>query len=103
MLRMSRRHQGNPVSDEGGRSRDDLVGPNSGRSAGVLLYIRASYRHAELFSAHFREHGDAFADLLMRWTGKTQPQPAAGIDLVGRPFRSRIDGDAGGKGCLVQL
>ena len=34
---------------------------------------------------------------------KTQPQPAAGIGLVGRPFRSRIDGDAGGERGLVEL
>ena len=34
---------------------------------------------------------------------KAQPQPAAGIALVGRPFRPRIDGDAGGKCGLVEF
>src|SRR5260370_26191070 len=62
-----------------------------------LFHIRDSSRHAELLAAHFGEHGDAFADLLVRWTGKAQPQPAAGIGLVGRPFRPRVDGDAGGE------
>ena len=43
----------------------------------------------------------AFADLLVRGTGKAQAQAAAGAGLVGRPFRSRIDRDAGGQ-CELQ-
>src|SRR4030081_800470 len=60
------------------------------------LDIRDPCRHAEFPAAHFGEHGDAFADLLVGWTGEAQPQPAAGIGLVGGPFRPRVDGDAGG-------
>ena len=39
----------------------------------------------------------------MRGAGEAQPQPAAGIGLVGRPFRPRIDGDAGGERGLIEL
>ena len=39
----------------------------------------------------------------MRRVGKTQPQPAAGMGLVGGPFRSRIDGDPGGERGLVEF
>src|SRR6267154_6855744 len=68
-----------------------------------LLHIRDSGGHAELLAADLGEYRDTFADLLMRWIGEAQPQPAAGIGLVGGPFRSRIDGDAGGERRLVQF
>src|SRR4051794_30880097 len=68
-----------------------------------LLHIGAAFGHAELLAADFREHGDALADLFVRGTGETQPQAAAGIGLVGRPFRPGVDGDAGGECGLIQF
>lgn len=44
---------------------------------GAPLYIGAAGRHAELLAADFGQHGDAFADLLMRGARKAQPQARA--------------------------
>jgi hypothetical protein len=81
----------------------DLTKANSDRCAGAYLHIGYSRRHAEFPAAHFGEDRDAFADLLVRGAREAEPQLAAGINLVGRPFRSRIDGDAGGERGLVKL
>src|SRR6266403_2050924 len=71
--------------------------------ANLFLDIGDPRRHAEFPAAHLGEHGDALADVLVRRTGEAQPQPAAGVGLVGGPFRSRVDRDAGGKRGLIKF
>ncbi len=71
--------------------------------ANLLLDIGNPRRHAEFPAAHLGKNGHALTDLLARWTGKAQPQPAAGMGLVGGPFRSRVDRDTGGKRGLIEF
>src|SRR5450631_3560381 len=79
------------------RQDTDVIKPPWRLGANLLLHIRDSGGHAEFFSAHFGQHGNALADLLKGGVRKTQTQTAAGIGLVGGPFRPGVDGDAGGK------
>jgi len=65
--------------------------------AGAALDVGDAFRHAELATADLGEHADALADRLHGGTGETKPQPALAVGLVGRPIRSRVDGDAGGE------
>ena len=52
-------------------------------------------RHAEFPAADLGERGDALAHRVLGRIGEAEPQPALAVGLVRRPFRPRIDGDAG--------
>src|SRR5438105_1237118 len=87
----------------GWRPRSTAASPRRPDLGPRLLYVRAAARHAELLATDLRQHGDALADLLMCRARKAQPQARAGVALVGRPFRPRIDRDAGGECGLVEF
>src|SRR5581483_11443194 len=94
LMRQSRRKPTSPASIRNHPSRSALRPP---------LHIGDADGHAELSTADVGQHGNALADLLFGGAGEAKPQPAARIWLVGRPFRPRIDRDAGGERRLIKF
>src|SRR5689334_1553620 len=57
--------------------------------------VAALLRDPELLVADLREGSDALADLLLCRQRETQPQPRFGTVTIDRPFRTRVERDAG--------
>src|SRR6476469_1650145 len=65
--------------------------------------VGAALGHAELPAANLGEQRDARADFIVGRAGEAKPDAASAVGLVDRPFRSRVDVDAGGERGLAQL
>src|SRR5580704_18509906 len=64
-------------------------------SGGGVADVAALLRDAGLLVADPGEGGDALADLLLGGQAEAEPQPRLRGGAVDRPFRTRIEGDAG--------
>src|SRR5437899_2842902 len=76
---------------------------HDGSPSRAPLHVGDSARHAELPAADFGQGGNAFADRFPRRIGEANAQAAIAMSFVGRPFRTRIDGNAASEGGLSEL
>src|SRR5437764_9618567 len=91
-----RRSSPSPRSPGEGRGEGPSVRRNSvARARGGVADVAALLGNAEFVVADLRERGDAVADLLLCRQREAEAQPRLGIVAIDRPFRPRVERDAG--------